>query len=108
MKQVSVTHHKEDGTWWAEAEAAPGFSALADSLSDLRVFARDGLEEYFGESIEVEDNYAWLDTKVDAGTANPSTAAVFHHTAGMNVIYVPSSASSFRPIASDKKGLVVR
>lgn len=44
MRQITVHFHNENGMWWAESPALPGFSSAADSLEELRRLTRDGVD----------------------------------------------------------------
>lgn len=48
MITVRVTYHHEEGMWWAESADVAGFSATAESLSDLRGLVKQGLEFHLG------------------------------------------------------------
>lgn len=43
MDEVRVVYHRDDETWWAESPNVPGYTALADSLSQLREQVFEGL-----------------------------------------------------------------
>lgn len=47
MRVATVRYHSEAGTWWAESPEAPGFTAVADTLSEFRELSRTGLAFYF-------------------------------------------------------------
>lgn len=49
--QVMVHLERVDGAvvYWAESPDVPGFTATADSLSELRIIARQVLREHFGD-----------------------------------------------------------
>lgn len=36
MRQITVVVHRENGSWWAESDEVPGFSALGSTLDELR------------------------------------------------------------------------
>jgi predicted RNase H-like HicB family nuclease len=46
-RKVNITYHREDGTWWADSEDMPGFSAAADTFAETRKLAHDGLPFFF-------------------------------------------------------------
>lgn len=39
---VTTVHH-EDGVWWAESTARPGWTAVADNLDELNTILREPL-----------------------------------------------------------------
>ncbi|MFI7586253.1 type II toxin-antitoxin system HicB family antitoxin [Spongisporangium articulatum] len=47
MSVITMQYHHEGGSWWAESDDVPGFSALADSLAALRAEVREGLAFHF-------------------------------------------------------------
>lgn len=53
MRRVQVTLHLEDGRWWAEAGEVPQFTAVADSLDELRGLTHEGLAFFLDEE-EIE------------------------------------------------------
>lgn len=53
MKVVAVVYHVEGDSWWAESADAPGFTAVANSLEELRALVRSGLEFHF-DSAELD------------------------------------------------------
>lgn len=53
MTPATVVYHHEDGTWWADSPDVPGFTAVSDTLSELRQMVREGVPFYLDES-EVE------------------------------------------------------
>lgn len=40
---IEVVYHNEDGSWWAESDDVPGFSALASTLSGAQELVRESL-----------------------------------------------------------------
>ncbi|WP_206448490.1 DUF1902 domain-containing protein [Agrococcus sp. KRD186] len=38
LQPVEVTYHREAGTWWAESDQLPGFSAWAEELDSVQAF----------------------------------------------------------------------
>jgi predicted RNase H-like HicB family nuclease len=55
MKRVRVIYRHESGQWSAEAPDAPGYSAVADSLPELRRLVREGLRFFLDEPVVVEE-----------------------------------------------------
>lgn len=53
MRRVQVTMHSEDGQWWADSTEVGQFTAVASSLAELRVLAREGLS-FFLDEPEIE------------------------------------------------------
>jgi predicted RNase H-like HicB family nuclease len=43
MERVRVNYHHEDGSWWAESPDVAGYSAVAESLTQLRELVAEGL-----------------------------------------------------------------
>jgi len=40
---IAVKYHHEEGSWWAESDDVPGFSAVGASLAEVREQVREGL-----------------------------------------------------------------
>jgi predicted RNase H-like HicB family nuclease len=56
---VKVTYHHEEGTWWAESDGVPGFSAAADSLDSLRALVREGMGFHLeGQEVDLREELA--------------------------------------------------
>lgn len=55
MRRAIAIYHWEPEGCWAESPDAPGFSAAADTLSELREQVRSGLSFYFDDEVEVVD-----------------------------------------------------
>lgn len=54
MTMVRVTYHHERDSWWAESPDVPGYTAVADTLEDLRSSVRDGLPFHLDvEAVEI-------------------------------------------------------
>lgn len=72
MRQIRVTYHHEDNSWWADSADVDGFTALSDSYSDLRQMVGEGLNFYLGdekfELREFLDDGALLLTEVSLGS----------------------------------------
>jgi len=43
MRSVTVLYHREPPGWWAESEDIEGWSAAAESLSELQRLVHDGV-----------------------------------------------------------------
>jgi len=57
MRRVAIKYHQDAGYgWWADSPDIPGFTAVADTLTEVRVLARDGVAFALGdeEAIVVE------------------------------------------------------
>lgn len=67
MKNVRVTYHREDGSWWAESPDLEGFSAAADSLGELRLLVSEGAEFATGDAVRLFE-YQADGAAVDAKT----------------------------------------
>lgn len=52
MRTIAMTYHHEDGSWWADSEDLPGFTAAAPTLSLL------GEEIASGVAFELDDEPA--------------------------------------------------
>lgn len=50
MQQVHVTYHLEDRTWWAESADVEGFTAVAETLPELRALTLEGLQFYLADA----------------------------------------------------------
>ncbi len=50
MHQISIITHHENGTWWAESDDLPGFSAAADTFEELKTLVFDGVDFYVEEN----------------------------------------------------------
>jgi len=46
MRQIAVTYHQEQGSWWAESDDLDGYTAAANSFSDLRQLVIEGVDFY--------------------------------------------------------------
>lgn len=51
--KVSVVFHHEDGKWWAEAPDVPDYVAGANTLDELRILVKEGLEFHLGRPVEI-------------------------------------------------------
>jgi len=64
MTKVLVRYHHEDGSWWAESDQLPGFSAAAGTFDELDVLVREGVafatDENDLEVIRILDESATL------------------------------------------------
>ena len=81
MNQITVTYHHDDMTWWAEADDAPGFSALADSLPELRAAVREGLRAHLNvERLTIVEKNSWLAApqKTVVGEGSLGSKPVYH------------------------------
>lgn len=56
MKRVRAIYHQDGESWWAESPDAPGWSAAADDLDELRRVAREGLHFFLDEEVIVLDD----------------------------------------------------
>lgn len=69
MRRVRLEYHADKGSWWADSPDAPGFTAVGETLDELRQLAREGIRFFLGEEVLVTD-----DTSVR--TAGPVVAVV--------------------------------
>lgn len=44
--EIKATYHHEESTWWAESEDLPGFSAVNESLAEVRKMLLEALPEF--------------------------------------------------------------
>lgn len=60
LASASVVYHQEpEGTWWAEADQVPGFTAFGETLAEVRELVRTGIPFYAEDpSIEISEQYA--------------------------------------------------
>lgn len=49
-RQVNITYHREDGTWWAESDEMPGFSAAGNTFEETRRLAREDVPFFFDDN----------------------------------------------------------
>ena len=61
MRRIAMTYHREDGTWWAESEDVPGYTAVADTLGDLRTLVSEGIP------FTLEDEDIQIDESLENG-----------------------------------------
>lgn len=71
METVTVVYHHDSGSWWADSPQLEGFSAAADSFTELRAEVRGGVAFY------LDDAPHSLDERFDSGAyLNPVFATV--------------------------------
>lgn len=60
MASATVVYHQEpEGTWWAEADQVPGFTAFGETLAEVRELARTGVPFYADDpTIEIREQLA--------------------------------------------------
>lgn len=49
MRLINVDYHHEDGSWWAESDDVPGFTAAAATFAKLRELTAEGIKFYLGD-----------------------------------------------------------
>lgn len=59
METVTVVYHYEDGTWWAEAPAVPGFVAGAPTFDEMRALTHDGVAFALEEEVSLDERFDW-------------------------------------------------
>lgn len=63
MRQITVTVHREEDSWWADSVSVPGFSAAAETLEKLRDEIRQGVAFAIDDEphviVEAPDSEAW-------------------------------------------------
>ncbi|MEX2278479.1 MAG: hypothetical protein WD532_03765 [Acidimicrobiia bacterium] len=52
MRNVTIQYHY-DGQWWADSSDLPNYTAVADSLAELRALVMDGVEFVVGEPVVI-------------------------------------------------------
>jgi hypothetical protein len=55
MKRVRVTYCHEASQWSATSPDAPGYTAVAERLPELRKLVREGLPFYLDEPVRIEE-----------------------------------------------------
>ncbi|KDA04523.1 hypothetical protein DC31_06500 [Microbacterium sp. CH12i] len=50
VEPVEVTYHHEEGTWWAESDQMPGFSAWGKVLSSVQASVAEEFSDRFDSS----------------------------------------------------------
>lgn len=50
MKRISVHYHEDDGAWWADSPDIDGWTAAADTLTELRTIVAEGVEFFVGDA----------------------------------------------------------
>jgi predicted RNase H-like HicB family nuclease len=75
MRNVLVSYHHEDGSWWADSPTVEGFTAVGDTLEETRLLVREGVDFYLdGEQVrlvEYSDNGAALDVRSAVSVDRP-------------------------------------
>ncbi len=51
MRQIRIHYHRDGGSWWADSADLPGWTAVGDSIEQVRAQARAGAEEFAGEPV---------------------------------------------------------
>jgi predicted RNase H-like HicB family nuclease len=95
MLTVEVTYHHEDGSWWAESDDVPGFSALGSSLTETRERVRSGLAFHLQtDEFDLREAYAATSAVF---TASLSGVAVTGSSSGSQVLVSATSAGAAPP-----------
>ncbi len=92
MKRVWMSYHRDGNSWWADSSDAPGFTAVADSLSELRSLAREGVRLFLEEDVVVIDDETLFEIASDQFTVTKVLLRP-HHVSG-----------SFQPFANEGGG----
>lgn len=59
MRTIHVVYHHEEGSWWAESDDMPGWTAIGGSLREIRRLVREGIGIFFeGVEIDLRESYA--------------------------------------------------
>jgi hypothetical protein len=45
MSTVTVVYHHEEGSWWAESDDLPGFSAVGSSFDEVERLVREAVHD---------------------------------------------------------------
>jgi predicted RNase H-like HicB family nuclease len=53
MHEVAVTYHHDESSWWADSKDLDGYTAVANSLAELRPLVADGVAFYLGDEPHV-------------------------------------------------------
>jgi predicted RNase H-like HicB family nuclease len=77
MRRVRVQYHLDEGSWWADSPDVPGFTAVAETLQELRPLAREGVCFALDEKVVVEDTTPGAKGYVDPRYLNVSVAGVY-------------------------------
>ena len=48
---LRIQYHEDAGSWWADSVDVPGFTAVAESLPELRPLARIGVGHFLGKQV---------------------------------------------------------
>jgi predicted RNase H-like HicB family nuclease len=51
MRQIHIHYHRDGGSWWADSMDLPGWTAVGESIEEVRTLARAGAEEFAGEPV---------------------------------------------------------
>ncbi|MBX3194728.1 MAG: DUF1902 domain-containing protein [Microbacteriaceae bacterium] len=65
MRQIRVTYHREDGSWWADSDEIAGFTAAAGTLAKLRELTAEAANFYLDEPVAL-DEYLDSGARLDA------------------------------------------
>jgi predicted RNase H-like HicB family nuclease len=57
METVTVIYHYEDGTWWAEAPAVPGFASGAPTFDEMRVLTHEGVAFALEKEVSLDERF---------------------------------------------------
>lgn len=105
MQRVTVTYHREAGTWWADSEEVPGYTAVADALGELRTLVSEGirfvLEDDDIEIAESLENGARLMSVVQPVIAYSDPVAV--GTSGVGLWSAPPSFDPWAHLNAEKQ-----
>jgi len=61
MRSITVTYHREDGSWWAESPEIEGFTAAGDSFTEVRELVTSGVPFY------LDDDYVDIKEQLEDG-----------------------------------------
>jgi predicted RNase H-like HicB family nuclease len=72
---MQVVYRQEEGGWSARCPEAPGYTAFAESFSEVVQLARDGIPFFVGQPVDLQE---YVDTSgspaMSSGTAKVSVA----------------------------------
>ena len=98
MSTVAVVYHPEAGTWWAESDQLPGFSAAGSTFSEVAKLVREHVRSIFASPVdlleELDDGSLLLteDAHLPLGVTFETKRA--HSTATASELKVPAGAGA--------------
>ncbi|MFP5332568.1 MAG: type II toxin-antitoxin system HicB family antitoxin [Acidimicrobiia bacterium] len=68
MKRVTIQYHC-DGKWWADSPDFPGYTAVADSFTELRDMVMEGIDFVAGEPVIIVEEASLFADAITEGDA---------------------------------------